>query len=184
MDTTALLASAQNGDSDAIKKLLLPHNGMIAAVVTKFVWDRDAVEDVIQNVFLKAIAHLGQFKNTCRFSTWLYRIAVNECFDAVRSRLKSRQMFLESDHLESLCDLNAPDGLSLLSDKQISDSIAQAVNSLPLDQKTAFSLFYFAGYSGTEIAMALNISEDNAFMKVKAARDHVKKLLKKAGWAP
>jgi DNA-directed RNA polymerase specialized sigma24 family protein len=55
------------------------------------------------------------------------------------------------------------------------------LNGSPLSEKTAFSLFYYSGFSGKEAAEAMKISEDNFYMKLKAARDRIRTGLKKKG---
>jgi RNA polymerase sigma-70 factor (ECF subfamily) len=123
---------------------------------------------------------MAGFKGTCRFSTWLYRIALNECMET--NTRQSRNTPLQIDSPELFGDPNARDGLAALSDAELRTAIHEAVRPLPLDQRTAFCLYYFEGYSGREAADAMKISEPNFFMKLKAARDKVKKSLLAQGW--
>jgi RNA polymerase sigma-70 factor (ECF subfamily) len=175
--------AARNGDPRAISDLLMRHRGIVAAVVARFIDGAEPRRDVVQNVFMKAVRAIAGFNGHCRFSTWLYRIAVNECVDARRKAVRSRAQQVPASHGPDLFrDLNAPDGLQHTSDSELRRDIQAAVGALPLDRKTAFSLFYFGGYSGREASNAMRITEGNFFMKLKQARDAVREALMKAGW--
>jgi RNA polymerase sigma-70 factor (ECF subfamily) len=183
MTTEQLISAAKTGDRSALNDLLLNHRSLVAAVVNRFVYDRDLKKDVIQNIFLKAINHIGQFSGLCKFSTWLYRISLNECIEAGRmiSREKQRSRPLFDEAFDAV-DPGAPDAFSNASSRELKDEIGALLQKLPLDQKTVFSLFYFGNYAGKEIAEALSISEANVFMKLKAGRDAIKKGLAAKGW--
>jgi RNA polymerase sigma-70 factor (ECF subfamily) len=183
MNENELIQSARSGDSSALGTLLMQYRNLVASVVYRSVYDQNAHKDVIQNIFYKVVKVFGDFKGSCKFSTWLYRIAVNESVDHNRKRLQKSNVSEElSDQVDMFSDLNAEDGLEIFSRKEIHQSVNAIVNELPLDQKTAFSLFYFCGYSGKDAASVLNISEDNFFMKLKSARDKVRKALISKGW--
>jgi RNA polymerase sigma factor (sigma-70 family) len=183
MTPNPLIELAKGGDRNALSTLLMEHRGLVSAIACRFVNDPEQRKDVIQNIFVKTIRHLGQFAGACRFSTWLYRLSVNECIEHGRAHLRNEG---RTDPLENSIDadlhLNAPDGFSFTSSSELKSAVAAALKTLPLDQKTAFSLFYFGSYSGKEGAEALSISEANFFMKLKAARDVVKRHLLAKGW--
>jgi len=183
MTTEELITAAKYGNRSALSALLLDHHSLVAAVVNRFVHDGDIKKDVIQNIFLKAIKHIGQFSGLCKFSTWLYRISLNECLEAGRavSREKQRNRPLFDDAIDAV-DPCAPDAFAHASIQELKEAIGALLQKLPLDQKTVFSLFYFGNYSGKEIAEALSISEANVFMKLKAGRDAIKKGLVVKGW--
>jgi RNA polymerase sigma-70 factor, ECF subfamily len=180
MTAEELIPAAQSGDRGALSALLLDHRSRVAAVVNRFVYDHDQKKDVVQNIFLQAINHIGQFSGLCRFSTWLYRISLNECLEAGRARSLEKQRY--SPLFNDAVDPNAPDAFSRASSRELREEIGALLQKLPLDQKTVFSLFYFGSYSGKEIAEALSITEANVFMKLKAARDAIKKGLAARGW--
>jgi RNA polymerase sigma-70 factor, ECF subfamily len=183
MTTEELITAAKSGNRSALSALLLDHRSLVAAVVNRFVYDGDIKKDVIQNIFLKAIKHIGQFSGLCKFSTWLYRISLNECLEAGRavSREKQRIRPLFDDTIDAI-DPGAPDAFTHASSQELKEAIGALLQKLPLDQKTVFSLFYFGNYAGKEIAEALSISEANVFMKLKAGRDAIKKGLVAKGW--
>ena len=183
MENKDCILAARNGDKHAMSQLLMENRNLVASVVCKTVFEEDNRKDIIQNIFAKVVKAIHEFNGACKFSTWLYRISINEVAEYNRSLLRSKKIFqtINSDD-DIFQDINSPDGLEAYTKKEISISINAAVNELPLEQKTAFSLFYFCGYSGKDAAQVLNVTEDNFFMKLKTARDKVRKSLISKGW--
>jgi RNA polymerase sigma factor (sigma-70 family) len=178
-----LIQKARSGDRPALTRLLLDYRVLVAAVVARFITDSEQRKDVIQNIFVKVISHIGRFEGMCRFSTWLYRLSINECIEHGRKIFRDKR---QGETLLRNCTgfiaLNAPDALASTSSSELHGALSAICSTLPLDQKTAFSLFYFGSYTGREGAEAMNISEANFFMKLKAARDTVKQKLTEKGW--
>jgi RNA polymerase sigma-70 factor (ECF subfamily) len=183
MTPEELIEKARRGDRPALTRLLLDHRELVAAVVTRFISNSEQRKDVIQNIFVKVISHIGQFAGLCRFSTWLYRLSINECIEHGRRISRNKQ---QSETLvrnsSGFIALNAPDAFASTSSSELRGTLSTILKTLPLDQKTAFSLFYLGSYTGGEGAEAMNISEANFFMKLKAARDTVKQKLSAKGW--
>lgn len=183
MNTNELITEAKNGSKGALTVLLLDNKGIVTAVVRRFIFEREQYDDIIQTIFTKAIKTIKQFNGACRFSTWLYRIAANECVEYIRKKSRVKKYFTStSNDVTIFPDCNSPDAIARMSDQELRSDIQLALKLLPLDQKTAFSLYYFGNYSGKEVAEALNITEANVFMKLKAARDLMKKKLIERGW--
>jgi len=182
MTTEDLIIKAKGGDRLSLSRLLLDHRGLVLSVTGRFIGNSEQRKDVIQNIFVKVITRIGTFKGLCKFSTWLYRIALNECIEHGRSRTQEQtEPFVEER--EAPGGFNAPDGFAAASSSELRAAIGEILGTIPLDQKTAFSLFYFGGYTGKEGALALGITEANFFMKLKSARDAVKKGLAARGWS-
>jgi RNA polymerase sigma-70 factor (ECF subfamily) len=183
MDPT--ITQARSGDKQALSRLLMDHRALVGSVVQRFAWEASQRPDLAQAVMLKAVQSIREFRNGCAFATWLYRIAVNVCTDANRGVVRDRKRRGGGeDALAVFPDLNAPDGLAAAESSEIRLRVQKAVKALPLGERTAFTLFYFAGYSGKEIAEAMSISEPNVFMKLKGGRDKVREVLRSSGVTP
>ena len=91
-----LVRRAQAGDVAAYEELLAKHQQRVFAVVGGILRHREDVEDVAQQVFVKAYFSLKRFDLRSAFGTWLYKIAVNECWDYLRKK-KVRRLVYESD---------------------------------------------------------------------------------------
>ena len=103
-DERELVRMAQNGTVEAFEELVRRHQQRVFAVVTRILRRREDVEDVSQQVFLKAYVSIRRFDMRSAFSTWLYKIAVNECWDSLRKK-KVRPLVYESDLSEEQVQL-------------------------------------------------------------------------------
>ncbi|HEV2490240.1 MAG TPA: sigma-70 family RNA polymerase sigma factor, partial [Candidatus Acidoferrales bacterium] len=95
-DDRELVRLAQKGTASAFEELVRRHQQRIMAVVGGILRRREDIEDVAQQVFLKAYVSIGRFDMRSAFSTWLYKIAVNECWDYLRKK-KVRPLSYEAD---------------------------------------------------------------------------------------
>jgi RNA polymerase sigma-70 factor (ECF subfamily) len=91
-----LVRAAQNGDTGAYEELVRIHQPRLLAVVSGILRRNQDVEDVAQQVLVKAYLSLKRFDLRSAFGTWLYKIAVNECWDYFRKK-KVRRMVYEAD---------------------------------------------------------------------------------------
>ena len=91
-----LVRRAQRGDREAYEELVRTHQQRVLAVVGGILRQREDVEDVAQQVLVKAYFSLRGFDQRSAFGTWLYKIAVNECWDYLR-RKKVRPLVYEAD---------------------------------------------------------------------------------------
>ena len=91
-----LVREAQNGDAGAYEELVRIHQPRLLAVVGGILRRNQDVEDIAQQVLVKAYLSLKRFDMRSAFGTWLYKIAVNECFDYFRKK-KVRRMVYEAD---------------------------------------------------------------------------------------
>src|SRR5271167_155391 len=94
-----LVRRAQKDDKAAFEELVKRHQSRVFAVAGGILRNREDVEDIAQQVFLKAYFSLKRFDQRAAFSTWLYKITVNECWDLLRKR-KVRPLVFESELTE------------------------------------------------------------------------------------
>src|SRR3989454_3193162 len=95
-DDRELVRRAQGEDQEAFEELVRRHQHRVFAVAGGILRKREDVEDIAQQVFVKAYFSLKRFDQRAAFSTWLYKITVNECWDLLRKK-KVRPLVYESD---------------------------------------------------------------------------------------
>ena len=95
-DEKQLVRRAQRGDAAAYEELLRSHQQRVFAVVSSILRQREDIEDVAQQVFVKAYFSLKRFDLRSAFGTWLHKIAVNECWDYLRKK-RVRRLVYEAD---------------------------------------------------------------------------------------
>lgn len=129
-----------------------------------FVGDFEEARDLSQNGFIKAYQQLHRFRGASKFSTWFYRIIANECKDFLRWR--GRRPFLVSLSAQEAEDGEDPalpfewedrgnDPREAAHQRELAAQLAQAVERLPLRQRTAFLLRHASGLSLEESAEVL-----------------------------
>src|SRR6202040_3020522 len=91
-----LVRMAQSGTEAAFEELVRRHQQRVFALVGGILRRHEDLEDVAQQVFLKAYLGIRRFDQRAAFSTWLYKIAVNECWDYLRKK-KVRPLVYEAD---------------------------------------------------------------------------------------
>lgn len=123
--------------------------------VRRIVLTHEDANDVLQNVFLKAWNSLGDFQNKSKFSTWLYRIAINESLDFIRKQKLTASISADED-LSVANKLMAD--VSFDGD-ETQALLQEAISRLPDVQRMVFNLRYYDEMKYSEISNLLNTSE-------------------------
>lgn len=136
-----------------------------------YVRSTDEAEDVVQNIWVKVFFNLSKFRADAKFSTWLYRITVNESISHLRKR-KTFSLDELIDNEESNFQVEDPfaDFLTLLENK----SVATQVLALVTDEVKSLLLLKFAdGYTYDAIADMTGLSASAIKMKISRAKQHI-----------
>jgi RNA polymerase sigma-70 factor (ECF subfamily) len=153
---TEIIESCRSGDRDAFRVLYDLYKDRVYSIAIYFFHgDQAAASDVTQQVFLKLMTSIGQFRGESEFSTWLYRLVVNACNDAGRSR-RSNTAIPDRSRVEACA---APGSQEQdFARAQMANSVRTAVSALPPKFRIAVLLRYFDDLSYEEMAKALDCS--------------------------
>lgn len=150
------MLSFQNGDESAFADLFERYRTRVLNTAYRFLSDRDAAQDVAQEVFVKVYKSPKSYRPDAAFSTWLYRVTANTCYDELRKRKRSKPATTEE-----LPD-NTPDRSASPEDQARSNELARAVRaaiaSLPENQRMAVVLQRYEELSYQQIAEVLKMS--------------------------
>ena len=135
-----------------------------------YLGNREMAEDVTQDVFVKLITNSPNLEQG-REKAWLLKVALNRCRDLWRSAW-IRKVVLGHPGFEAF---PAPDEINTMADQF---SLAEAVSRLKPEFKEVVLLFYYQGFSVTEIAEMLGIAEGTVSSRLSRARDKLQKELK------
>jgi RNA polymerase sigma-70 factor (ECF subfamily) len=150
------IQSCRAGDRDAFRVLYDLYKDRVYSISLYFFHgDEAAASDITQQVFLKLITSIRQFKGQAAFSTWLHRLVVNACQDAERRR-KSAGVITDSARLEGTA--GAGSHQDDYAREQLAQSVRAAVSSLPPKFRIAILLRYFDDLSYEQMAKALHCS--------------------------
>jgi len=181
-----LLKQARGGDTQAFGRLVEATQDLVYGLVFRMVRDPSLAEELTQDTFVKAFRRLDSFRGDSRFTTWLYRIAVNVCHDqrtSAAARKRNRETSLDDPESGSL-DPRAPEALpdEDLEAREVANLFRAGLNALDPKYREAFLLRHQEGLSYTEIAQILEISENNAKVRVHRAREMVLEALRSRGF--
>lgn len=157
----------RKGDNAAVKKLYDTWSGYLFALCSRYIPDKDAAEDVLQDSFLKIISAIGSFtwKGEGSLKAWMSRIAVNEALQYLRR--KKKNCFLEyQDRLPDMEDTEDDPGVASVPP----EVIQRMIQELPDGYRTIFSLFVFEEKPHKEIAQMLGITESTSASQYHRAR--------------
>jgi len=147
-----VIEACRSGDRDAFRTLYGIHKDRVYSIAFYFFnGNSEAAADVTQQVFLKLMTSISQFRGDADFSTWLYRLVVNMCVDSARKYKPASVGSLES--------LTAPeDHEGAYARTQEAKSVREAVSTLPPKFRIAVLLRYFDDLSYEQMADALHCS--------------------------
>ena len=151
-----IIESCRQGDREAFGALYEAYKDRVYSISLYFFHgDAVAASEVTQQVFLKLITGIAQFRGDSGFATWLYRLVVNTCLDRAR-QAKSGAQATAPGLLERLADRKSPE--DDFSRAQRARSVQAAVSALPPKFRLPILLRYFDELSYEEMAAALNCS--------------------------
>ena len=159
-DDLTLIKQAMDGETEAFGKLMNKYISMVYGTACSITGDRTDAEDAVQETFLKAYNSLEGFKEKSTFKTWLYRIAVNTCYDILRKK-SIRQSF----PLDSITPVMADAG-----NRADSSYALELLKMLPAPDRTIIALKDLEGFSYKEIADILKCSVANVRVRLHRAR--------------
>ena len=172
-----------SGNKSAFDMLVLRYQHRVAALIGRFIHDAQEVEDVCQEAFIKAYRALPMFRGDSAFYTWLYRIAVNTAKNHLVSRNRRPPASdLEVDEAEVseigtvLREIENPEG-SLATDK-LKQAISDAIEELPEDLRTAFTLREFSGLSYEDITEVMDCPVGTVRSRIFRAREAIDKKIR------
>ena len=150
-----VIAACQQGDRDALRLLFEAYKDRVFSIaVYSLAGDEAAAGDVTQQIFLKLMTRIGQFRGDSEFSTWLYRMVINSCHDEQRKRRR----FLPLTTVESTRAKQASPEKKYARDER-DQTIRAAISELKPKMRMPILLKYVEGFSYEEIAQVLGCSK-------------------------
>jgi RNA polymerase sigma-70 factor, ECF subfamily len=166
-DDNRLIKQAQKGNQKAFEELILRYDKHVLSIAASFRNSEEDAKDIYQEVFLRVYKGLKNFQFRSEFSTWLYRITTNVCItyksktDRHSHDSLDREIGRDEDETTKLSDFIASedqaDNAAVGSD--ISRYINNALDTLPNQQRMAFTLKFYEGYKIREISDMMNCTD-------------------------
>lgn len=167
---------AQQGDSEAFGPLVQKHQQRVFSLVCHLVRRRDEVEDLSQEIFIKAFRAIRSYNFQSSFATWLSRIATNHCYDYLRHERASRVSFywqLGEDRqreLENNVESQPEEELDHEDRTVLRDLVDKLLGRAPENDRTILVLKELQDYSVEEIAEILKLKPTTVKVRLHRAR--------------
>jgi RNA polymerase sigma-70 factor, ECF subfamily len=173
-----LVRLSQSGNEAAFENLVRRHQQRVFALVNGILRRPDDVEDVAQQVFLKAYLGIKRFDQRAAFSTWLYKIAVNECWDYLRKK-KVRPLVYEADlseeqvsRLDGIVSADRPP-VGANDRAEARELLERMLDTLPEQDRQLLLLKEVEGFSVQELAEILKLNVNTVKVRLFRARGRI-----------
>jgi len=153
-DDLALASACQSGDLRAYERLYTLHGARMKNLARNILGSSMDAEDAVQETFLKVQRSVGSFRGQSSFVTWTFRILVNTCYDARRSRLRKKEVANDDSEETPRHEPRAPGAHPALR-----MALERALAKLTQHQRDVFLLYEVEGFRHAEIAGMLEMTE-------------------------
>lgn len=180
-----LIKKAAKGDKKSFEILMDGYMGVIYNVALRMAGNRDDTEDMTQEILIKVFRSLASFKGNSKFSTWIYRVAVNTCLDELKKKKNKTHISLDADFGnddgESRIEIRdeTPSPEKRAEQRELREIVASAISKLSDEHKTVIVLRDLRGLSYSEIAEILGCSDGTVKSRINRARAQLKGILEK-----
>lgn len=175
-----LIGRSKEKDPEAFAALLSEYQLPVFRLAFRLLCDEDDAKDIVQETFIKVWLSLGSYNDQYRFSTWLNKIAVNLCYDRLKSASYSTMKGKGEEHLPALA--SAENLEADLINKELKALIVLLTEELSPKQRLVFTLRDLEGMDTDEIATITRFSaakiKSNLFLARKYIRERIKRINK------
>jgi RNA polymerase sigma-70 factor, ECF subfamily len=173
---SALIDAASGGSMQAFQTIVRSYQYYIYTIAFRVLAHDDEAKEVTQECFIRIWKNIGKFNKKVKFTTWIYKIAVNLCYDRLRQRKIENERFDRAD-FELICGNEDPE--QVLTNKEQIEIITGICKGLPAKQRMVFVLRDLEDLAAGEVAKILEISVDSVKANLSIARKAIRtKLIK------
>ena len=184
MKETEIINKLKHGDEHAFKQLVENYQKLVVNTCFGMVHNMEDAEDIAQDVFIEVFRSVDKFRADSKLSTWLYRIAVNRSLNFIRDN-KRRKWFWsfedatenKNNPLEKISQGSSENPEYELENNQRAHLLHQAIDSLPKNQRIAFTLNKYEDLSYKEISEIMDLSKSSVESLIHRAKINLQKKL-------
>jgi len=180
------IQAVRRGDVDRYAELVNKYQGMALKVAFSLLGNYEDAKDASQETFVSAYRALDRFRGGAKFSTWLYRIVVNECKDIYKRRARQPVVVAavgpadpDGDDVCLFVEVDDPAASpsDQLANRELARTLSAAIEALPMTQRTAFLLHHVHGMSLEEAAAIMRCRLGTVKSHLFRATEHLRKHL-------
>jgi len=184
-DEHILLKKSQEGDIHAFEQLIESYQKRVFNIAYRIIGSYDDANELAQEVFIKVYRSLSQFKGRSSFSTWIYSITKNVCYDELRKRKNKKVVYIDEDikydnnEIQRQVEDGRPQPDEIAEKNEIKRIVHEAIMELSYEHREAIVLRDIQGFSYEEISKLLKCPEGTVKSRINRARRSLKNILKK-----
>lgn len=171
----------QHGDTESFGILVERYEAKMMRYARKFLFSKEDIEDLVQNVFIKAYTNIQGFHTKRRFSPWIYRIAHNEFINAIKKKKRQPLFFLDTDtifpHPQALDAIDQK-----IHDNDLKNTLLHYLDRLDPKYREPIILFYFEELGYMDIAEVLHIPVSTVGVRIRRGKTILQKIFHTLGY--
>jgi RNA polymerase sigma-70 factor, ECF subfamily len=175
-EDAALAAACRTGDLHAYERLYSLHGARMKNLARNILGSSTDAEDAVQETFLKIHRSIASFRGQSSFVTWTFRILVNTCYDARRSRLRKKEVSADDEQQHE--DMAPrPEPRAPVAHPSLRLALERALAKLTHHQRDVFLLYEVEGFHHAEISQMLEITETASKNTLFQAKKNLRQML-------
>lgn len=174
-----LIDECRNGNLHNFRKVVEKSTPLIFSVAFRIMGDEDAARDIVQDTMVTVWQKLNKMKTAESYKTWVYRIAVNKCYDQLRRQKRQKEDRYDEGEWAVISNHLSEEGSTELENRENARIVSLLTNQLSPRQKTVFVLSELEGIESDEIGRITGMSGSVIKANLYHARKKIGSLLKK-----
>ena len=158
---------------ELIGEIMNKYGQEILQLVYSYVNSKEVAEDLTQDIFIKCYKSLHTYKGKSKLRTWLWRIAINQCKDYIKSWYNKKVIVTENEYTYNVVQKESVEQTVIQNDED--HSLASAVMNLPIKYREVIYLFYYEELAIKDIAMVIEVKENTIKTRLRRAKELLKK---------
>lgn len=186
MSEIEIIRKLQHGNEQAFREMVENYQKLVVNTCFGMVHNTEDAEDIAQEVFIEVFRSIQNFRADAKLSTWLYRIAVNRSLNFIRDNKKNKwfQSFDDSvqsknAQLQNITTRGTENPEIVMENNQRANLLHKVIDSLPNNQRVAFSLSKYEDLSYKEISEIMDLSISSVESVIHRAKKNLQKKLYK-----
>lgn len=175
-----LVNRCKQGDDRAFHELYKLYSRAMFNICVRMMNSREEAEDLLQDAFVSAFKNIDYYREESTFGSWLKRIVINKCINAINK--KSVELAELNESITKEEELEDEGSGDLLYEELSVDGIKHAIAKLSTGYRTVLTLYLLEGYDHLEIAEILGISESTSKTQYLRAKKRLREILKEQGY--
>jgi RNA polymerase sigma-70 factor, ECF subfamily len=171
-EDAALAAACQSGDLHAYERLYALHGARMKNLARNLLGNTTDAEDAVQETFLKVQRSIASYRGQSSFATWTFRILINTCYDARRSKMRKREVANDDSEETPRMEPRARGA-----HPSLRMALERALAELTQHQRDVFLLYEVEGFRHAEIARMLSITETASKNTLFQAKKNLRQML-------